>query len=273
MLLRDILQSRRSKGTKQRSADQQEWPQIEARDGYRKMNVKVMEVLMVLVSTYKVSENKAAACLQMVLNTLCSQNLLLPSPQVVEMEDDPDPSSTRSWAVGDLTHTLPTPQTIHKWIEDGAILSLWHVADEMKVTSEKSNTATTLGTDDTVKAQGFRRADVKTGNVTIIEQQAGKKVRSNYYLGYYPNISHSGADSAITVNTVLDMLALVSDSEPDEIKDILPIVSSTSISEPGPRPKYILYYLPVYIYLLGSYSYLHWRVRAIMLVFGQYICF
>ena len=144
-----------SKGTKQRAGDQQEWPQIEARDGYRKMNVKVMEVLMVLVSTYKVSENKAAACLQMVLNTLCSQNLLLPSPQVVEMEDDPDQSLTRTWAVGDLTHTLPTPQTIHKWIEDGAILSLWHVADEMKVASEKANTATSLGTDDTVKAQGF----------------------------------------------------------------------------------------------------------------------
>ena len=201
-----------SKGTKQSSAVQQEWPEIEAKDGYRKMNVKVMEVL---VSTYKVSENKAAACLQMVLNTLCSQNLLLPSPQVVEMEDDPDPSSTRTWTVGDLTHTLPTPQTIHKWIEVG------FVADDMKVASEKSNTATTLGTDDTVKAQGFRRADVKTGHVTIIEQQAGKKVRSNYSLGYYPNISHSGADSAITVNTVLDMLAVVSDSEPDEIKNFI----------------------------------------------------
>ena len=137
------------------------------------------------------------------------------------MEDDPDPSSTRTWTVGDLTHTLPIPQTIHKWIEDGAILSLWHVADEMKVASEKPNTATTLGTDDTVKAQGFRRADVKTGHVTIIEQQAGKKVRSNYSLGYYPNISHSGADSAITVNTVLDMLAVVSDSEPDEIKEFI----------------------------------------------------
>ena len=39
------------------------WPQMKTREGYRKMNVKMMEVLMVLVSTYKVSENKAAACL------------------------------------------------------------------------------------------------------------------------------------------------------------------------------------------------------------------
>ena len=108
-----------SKGTRQSSAVQQEWPEIEAKDGYRKMNVKVMEVL---VSTYKVSENKAAACLQMVLNTLCSQNLLLPSPQVVEMEDDADSSSTRTWTVGDLPLNLPTPQTIHKWNEDGAIV-------------------------------------------------------------------------------------------------------------------------------------------------------
>ena len=91
----------------------------------------------------------------------------------------------------------------------------------MKVASEKSNTATTLGTDDTVKAQGFRRADVKTGHVTIIEQRADKKVRSNFSLGYYPNISHSGSDSAITVSTVLDMLAVVSDSEPEVIKEYI----------------------------------------------------
>ena len=212
------IYSRRNKSAPE---EQQDWPQIKTRDGYRKMNVKVMEVLMVLVSTYKVSENKAAACLQMVLNTLCSQNLLLPSPKVAELEDDLDPSSTRTWTVGDLSYTLPSPQTIHKWVEDGAILSLWHVADEMKVASEKSNTATTLGTDDTVKAQGFKRADVKTGHVTIVEQQGNKKVRSNYSLGYYPNISHSGSDSAITVNTVLDMLAVVSDSKPEEVKDFI----------------------------------------------------
>ena len=107
---------------KKKKVVQQEWPQILARDGYRKMNVKVMEVLMVLVSTYKVSENKAAACLQMVLNTLCGQSLLLPSPK--EIEDDQEPSSSRKWTVGDLTQTLPSPQTIHNGIEDGAILSL-----------------------------------------------------------------------------------------------------------------------------------------------------
>lgn len=174
---------------------------------------------MVMVSTYKVSENKAAACLKMILNILCGQNFELPSPKVAEMEDSPE--STRRWTVGDLTYTLPTPLTIHNWIEDGAILSLWHVADEIKVASEKPNAAVTLGTDDTVKAQGFRRADVKTGHVTIIEQLEDKKIRSNFSLGYYPNISHAGSDSAITVNTVLDMLAVVSDSEQDEVKNFI----------------------------------------------------
>ena len=195
------------------------WPKIKARDGYRKMNVKVMEVLMVMVSSYGVSENKAAGCLQMILNNLCGQNLQLPDPKVTEMDDSAP--SARKWKVGDLTFTLPTPQTIHTWIEDGAMLSMWHVADEMRVASENPNAAITLGTDDTVKAQGFRKADVKTGHVTVVEKKDGKKIRSNYSLGYYPNISHAGADSAITVNTVLDMLAVVSGSKPEEVKDCI----------------------------------------------------
>ena len=44
----------------------QPWPQIKTRDGYRNMNVHVMEVLMVVVPSFGVSENKAAACLQAV---------------------------------------------------------------------------------------------------------------------------------------------------------------------------------------------------------------
>ena len=90
----------------------------------------------------------------------------------------------------------------------------------MKVASAKPNAAT-LGTDDTVKAQGFKRADVKTGHVTIIEQKEDHKVRSNFSLGYYPNISHAGSESAITVSTVLDMLAVLSDSEPEEVKNFI----------------------------------------------------
>ena len=178
-----------------------------------------MEVLMVMVSSYKISEHKAASCLQMILNTLCGQNFVLPSPKVAEMEANP--SISRTWTVGDLTYTLPTPQTIHNWIEDGATLSLWHIADEMKIASEKENAAVTLGTDDTVKAQGFRRADVKTGHITIVEQKGDKKVRSNFSLGYYPNISHSGHDSAITVSTVLDMMAVLSDSDPEDVKNCI----------------------------------------------------
>ena len=72
-----------------------------------------------------------------------------------------------------------------------------------------------------MKAQGFRKADVKTGHVTIVEKKGGKKIRSNYSLGYYPNISHAGSDSVISVNTVLDMLAVVSDTKPEEVKDFI----------------------------------------------------
>ena len=51
---------------------------------------------------------------------------------------------------GDLSFTLPCAKTVHNWIEDQAILSLWHVADEIKSSRER-NAAVTLGWDDTVK--------------------------------------------------------------------------------------------------------------------------
>ena len=66
------------------------------------------------LSRYGVSENKAAACLQMILNNMCGQDLQLPCPKVTEMEDSAP--SAGKWNVGDLTYTLPTPQTIHTWI-------------------------------------------------------------------------------------------------------------------------------------------------------------
>ena len=83
--------------------------------------------------------------------------------------------------------------------ESGKLEISLSLSDEMKVASENPNAAITLGTDDTVKAQGFRKADVKTGHVTIVEKKGNKKIRSNYSLGYYPNISHAGSDSAITI--------------------------------------------------------------------------
>ena len=57
----------------------------------------------------------------------------------------------------------------------------------------------TLGWDDTVKKAGHHCHDMKAGHVTIVGTD---KVHSTYSTGLYENLSHSGNDSAETVEMV-----------------------------------------------------------------------
>ena len=184
------------------------------------MNTDVMVVLGLLVSKFGVSENKASECLQLVANSLFQQSLKLPNEDVVTMEaeeedDDPtDPQPKKKIRkFGDLTYTLSSAATIHKWIEDQAILSLWHVADEIKSSHER-DAVVTLGWDDTVKKAGHHRHDIKAGHVTIIEPD---KSRSTYTTGLYENISHSGENSSDTVDMVMSSMAALTDVSKEEL--------------------------------------------------------
>ena len=146
------------------------------------------------------NENRVAELVQLVLS-LSGEVLELPSQEVIDMEmesEEPQPKKRKPF--GDLTYTLPGPRTIHKWIEDQAVLSLWHAADEIKLASNR-DAVVTVGWDDTVKKAGHHRHDIKAGHVTIVETN---KTRSTYSTGLYENLSHTGKDSAVTVDMVME---------------------------------------------------------------------
>ena len=72
-----------------------------------------------------------------------------------------------------------------------------------------------LGLDDSLKADGNKKYDVKTGHITIVDKE---KTRTTYSTGFSHNISHSGADQAENVNHTFAMMAVLAATTPEEVK-------------------------------------------------------
>ena len=210
--------------------------QIKTRSSYKSMNVELMEVLVELVAIFKVPESKVCAAVQLVLNKLSGQNLLLPSVDVERMEESEIDLESESKEVtkdskrskyfhldwDKLDCTLPSRLTVSKWVQAAAKLGLWHLVDEIQEAHFDDST-TTLGVDDTRKGHGHRVHDVKTGHVTIINQEHD---RSTFTTGYMPNISHSGEDAAVSVTATLDILSCLGGCTTAEVKSYLHLFHS-----------------------------------------------
>ena len=63
----------------------------------------------------------------------------------------------------------------------------------------------TYGTDDTTKAAGFKKFDMKTNHITIIGED---KTRETYTSGFYENISHKGIHAADTIRHDIAKMAV-----------------------------------------------------------------
>ena len=66
-----------------------------------------------------------------------------------------------------------------------------------------------------MKAAGHKKHDVKCGTVTIVDKD---KKRTNYSVGYSANISHSGGDAAESVRHTLTMMAVLTSTSYEEVK-------------------------------------------------------
>ena len=103
----------------------------------------------------------------------------------------------------DRTYVLPSRKSILNWMETGALINFKYVAEEV-MKSKESESVVVFGIDDTDKAAGHRKHDVNAGHLTVVSKE---KVRSNYSVGYLPNITHSGEDSAKAVKYLLSTMA------------------------------------------------------------------
>ena len=67
----------------------------------------------------------------------------------------------------------------------------------------------TYGVDDTVKAAGHRKHDVKTTHITIIDEH---KDRETFSSGFYPNASHAGESAAETIKLDIAKMAVLTNN-------------------------------------------------------------
>ena len=119
--------------------------------------------------------------------------------------------------LSNLTYQLPSRHTVSQYLSDYALLSFADMAESMLKANEEGKTIT-YGVDDTVKAAGFRRHDVKTVHVTILDE---KKNRESFTSGFYPNASHFGKDATETIQHDVAKMAVLTNST---YRDILSLM-------------------------------------------------
>ena len=78
----------------------------------------------------------------------------------------------------------------------------------------KEEKVVSYGSDDTIKAAGNKRLDMKTAHITIIGKN---KERDSYTSGFYENISHCGKDAAEIVRFDIKKMAILTGNSYDEM--------------------------------------------------------
>ena len=73
----------------------------------------------------------------------------------------------------------------------------------------KKSQVVSYGSDDSVKAAGNKRLDVKTAHITIIGED---RSRESFCSGFYLNATHSGKDSAKTVAHDISKMEILTDN-------------------------------------------------------------
>ena len=218
--------STRSGISSSQASDSKSFPQVPVRTGPKTLNVDLMSVLVQGVSKFGFSPHSALEYTKMLANEVFGQSYETAGPELENMENNVDEEESNSLEeppqkklkpTQDLTFVLPTRQTITNWSRDGYILNFKLVAE--KVVEAKSNGAVVvLGLDDSLKADGNKKYDVKTGHVSVIDEQ---KKRTTYSTGFTHNISHSGKDQAENVQHTLAMMAVLAATTPEEVKSAI----------------------------------------------------
>ena len=205
------------------------FPEIPARYSTKELNLDLIEVIAHLECTFEVPANRSRQVVAYVLNTLCGQNLVIPSEEEEKREDDEEKEENNEEREEDDTEKEEVPKkkrrkfefkknilcsrkTMRKYIQDAGMLNLFHAAETIKNSQEEGDVVT-VGWDDTTKKGGNRVWDIKTGHVTIVDSE---KNRSTLSLGFTQNISHKGKDSAQSVMATISKIAKATDSTAEE---------------------------------------------------------
>ena len=208
-------------------------PEIPVRVGYKTIDKRIMEILVLMEAKHQIPRNKTRQVLMDIANSdIFGQKWVIPSDEDVldtvegeesqyekqgdESQEDEVQVKRRRGAAGYLINTLPSRASISKYVEDAAVLNFKYAAEYVMKTRSEGGVVT-FGCDDTKKLAGNQTFDVKTGQITCKNIEEGKKTSKTFSLGFSENISHSGENSACTVNTWLRQMSSLVDLDSDEL--------------------------------------------------------
>ena len=218
----------------------EEFPKIPVRTGYHTNDI--VEALVVIKSVFKVEGRKAQHLLAYIANKIFNQNWTVPPEDKTckgSETSDEVPGKKRKSAPGYLDNVVPSRRKIASSVDDFALLSFADMAESISEAA-KSGQVVTYGTDDTVKAAGKKKFDMKTTHVTIIDKEHNHQTFTS---GFYENASHSGEISADTIrhdlakmavltgNTYNDMLNFVNFFMTDRAGDATTMLDSLGVIE------------------------------------------
>ena len=174
-----------------------------------------METLIVMESAFKVEERKCTQLLAFIANKIFGQNWSVDTKEDEDdqgealYEDDKSkpagPSEKKRKKISNLDFVLPSRNAIHKWVQQLSLLSLRDAATQISDARE-NNKVVNYGVDDTVKAVGNKRFDINGAHITITSED---KSRESFSTGFNINTSHSGVESAKTVQYNIAKLAVL----------------------------------------------------------------
>ena len=192
------------------------FPDIPVRTGYKTFNTDIIECLTVMQSVYKVDARKARELLAYIANKIFQQHWTVAAEKRkrTESEEEIEECKAKRRKLSNLDHQLPDRKAVASYLADFSLLSFTDMAERISNCGE--NETVTYGVDDTIKAAGFKRYDVKTNHVTIEDEN---KNRETFTSGFYQNASHKGKDAAETVQHDLAKMAVVTNTTYREILD------------------------------------------------------
>ena len=155
------------------------FPQIPVQTSFKTFNTDIIVALVVMESVYKVDARKAPNLLMYVVNKVFKQKWTVGKEK--KTKDEGEETNTNDQGevkkrckLYYLDYQLPDRATIAKVLDNFALLSYADMAEAM-IEANKEEKTVTFGMDDTVKAAGHKRFDVKTMHVTIINDDKNGK--------------------------------------------------------------------------------------------------
>lgn len=183
-------------------------PKMEVRTGYKTIKPSIMECLVVMESKFKVEGRKCCQLLAYIANTVFGQ-----SWEVEKIEDSDDHTETpvkksRMAESRHLNFTLPSRTAIRNMVKDFSLISYQDMASTI-ASAQSDGKVVNYGVDDTIKAAGKKRLDVKTAHITIIDSE---KKRESFTSGFFENTSHKGKVAAETVQYDIAKMAVLTEN-------------------------------------------------------------